>query len=380
MQVLLLTFLVGCACALKFDPTPCDPNPCKFGGTCTDKGYGESECACVDGTTGNLCQTNPNDCVRPGPSQCNENCGKCSDKINGFECTCMNGFSGKNCELTPCDNGNRKCENDGTCERIGKSCKTRCRCKPDFTGENCQTKVNDCDKPGPNQCNEDCGKCVDGINTFTCTCMNGFGGKNCEITPCMNGNRVCQNGGVCSVIRGTCKTKCTCKPDFTGKDCETKIDNCDKPGVSQCNENCGKCVDGINSFTCTCMNGYSGKNCEKTPCDNGNRVCENGGKCIADPKTCSTKCQCKPDFVGDNCEEKVNDCANKPCKCGECKDGILSFTCTCKDGWIGKTCNKGGPCSGKNPCQNGGVCIIDGCKSKCKCVKFFTGPTCEDYI
>ena len=61
--------------------------------------------------------------------------------------------------------------------------------------------------------------CVDGVNTFTCVCDNGY----------------------------------------TGKYCEAAINNCE--GVS-CGEH-SHCIDEMNSFVCVCAVGYTGRYCSE---------------------------------------------------------------------------------------------------------------------
>ena len=53
-----------------------------------------------------------------------------------------------------------------------------CRCEPDHTGTNCETKIDDC---AGEPC-ENGGTCTDGVNMFTCSCVPGITGRRCEIT------------------------------------------------------------------------------------------------------------------------------------------------------------------------------------------------------
>ena len=69
-------------------------------------------------------------------------------------------------------------------------------CNDGFTGDTCETNVDDCD---PNPCMNG-GSCEDGIESFTCTCAAGFMGDTCEINvndcdpnPCMSGGS-CEDG------------------------------------------------------------------------------------------------------------------------------------------------------------------------------------------
>ena len=51
-----------------------------------------------------------------------------------------------------------------------------CECQPDFTGMDCETKIDDC-LGSPCQNN---GTCIDGILNYTCDCTEDFGGRDCE--------------------------------------------------------------------------------------------------------------------------------------------------------------------------------------------------------
>ena len=51
-----------------------------------------------------------------------------------------------------------------------------CACDPDFTGELCQTNIDDC--VGVNCSGK--GQCVDGVNNFICECAPGFSGPLCS--------------------------------------------------------------------------------------------------------------------------------------------------------------------------------------------------------
>ena len=91
----------------------------------------------------------------------------------------------------------------------------------------------------------------------------------------------CNNGGTCT--DGIATYTCTCPDGFTGRDCETSmiiflltyylgsfsrhrllscillldINDCQP---NPCMNN-GICVDGVNSFSCNCAHGFIGKHC-----------------------------------------------------------------------------------------------------------------------
>merc|ERR1719273_378798 len=68
------------------------------------------------------------------------------------------------------------------------------------------------------------GECVDGTGSeFTCTCLAGFAGTNCEFSVCDFG--VCLNGGQCTFDadpENSFKFQCDCPTTHSGMQCETE--------------------------------------------------------------------------------------------------------------------------------------------------------------
>jgi len=66
----------------------------------------------------------------------------------------------------------------------------------------------------------------------------------------------CQNGASC--VAGVNSYSCTCLSGYVGDNCETNIDEC----ASNPCQNGANCTDGVNSYSCSCLTGFGDKNCE----------------------------------------------------------------------------------------------------------------------
>ena len=84
-----------------------------------------------------------------------------------------------------------------------------CNCSPDFTGNTCDTAINNCEGV---VC-QNGGECVDGTNDYNCNCTDNFSGRNCE--DCIINNCV-----VCSIAQPNVCNECKeffIVNDFTGE-------------------------------------------------------------------------------------------------------------------------------------------------------------------
>ncbi|CAG2209610.1 unnamed protein product [Mytilus edulis] len=96
------------------------------------------------------------------------------------------------------------------------------------------------------------GTCKPTGSSFVCSCLNGYSGKQCQITPC---NRSpCSNGGECSPAGSS--FVCSCQTGYSGERCQGT------PCHSSHYVNVGTCKPTGSSFVCSCSTGYSGKKCQ----------------------------------------------------------------------------------------------------------------------
>ena len=244
----------------------CTSSSCLNGGTCNEAANGTFTCSCSREFTGDLCQTfldPPNLC---SASVCNATTGNCTSSQDGYTCSCKSGFSGRDCSLNnppslPCDSN--PCLYGATCNNTSLSTYS-CSCPSGFTGSNCETNINDCSDSTP--CRNG-GTCIDGVDGFLCSCVEEYGGRQCEVhcplgqtgDRCQNDinyctDTACQNGGTCIEEPGN--FSCQCLPRFKGLLCNIS-NGCDNTGCL----NQGTCMDSVeHGHVCQCPMG--GPRCE----------------------------------------------------------------------------------------------------------------------
>ncbi len=260
-------------------------------------------------------------------------------------------------------------------ETLGQGCLANC------SGRGiCQNGVCKCNNSFGKYCEQiACPKACSGhgtcdTTTGTCSCANGFGGKDCSEPSCDPHD--CNKNGKCEMVSErnkfgvalSVRPRCVCNAGWTGVKCDVKV--CDK----DCS-NRGTCADG----KCFCAPGFQGKNCEIGPiCTPG---CGPNGVCKAEyhgsADSVSVACECKDGFTGPTCALKL--CSReKEAKCGE--HGIcLDDKCVCEPGWTGEFCSTRGDCG---ECSSeGGYCGENEFgQPTCKCLKGFGGFACKSKV
>ncbi|XP_069118070.1 uncharacterized protein [Argopecten irradians] len=243
--------------------------------------------------------------------------GKTSDP----RCVTLLAWDRDPCESSPC-------MNNGTCSRVGFTDDFTCACVPGFTGNMCETDINEC-QSGP-----------------------------------------CMNAGYCVDL--IARYECRCDAGYTGVNCETDIDEC----LSQPCLHAGSCIDHVNHFTCNCGGGYTGHLCESEIDECLSNPCQNNGSCV--DLLDQYFCACVDGYVGSECEIEVDECASSPCLMnGTCIDVVNGYKCICSGGWTGEYCQIGLPSCDSAPCLHGGTCENIFLDFICHCPTPWQGKLCE---
>jgi len=292
------------------------------------------------------------------------------------------------------------CGNGGSCI-AGEGVKYSCKCRPGWGDSNCNTpdkpaQKGGFDTPQGNPCvtGNPCGNggsCIAGEGMkYSCRCQPGWGDSHCntpdkpaqkDVNECES--NPCQNGGRCRDLDGS--YTCNCLNGYTGDNCETDVNECD-PNPCQ---NGAVCNDGVNSYTCSCAAGYEGVNCETDKycyppnsgfIDNGRHTCpymmKHGAECSI---ICFEGFELKGSATiscnnGEHSPNTLPHCTAVPVDGGFSDFGPWEdCSVTCGTG----TQSRSRTCDNPAPSEGGNDCVGDATQTQ-ECFIYESCDTCDD--
>ncbi|XP_052271799.1 neurogenic locus notch homolog protein 2-like [Dreissena polymorpha] len=226
-----------------------------------------------------------------------------------------------------------------------------CECKVGFDGPMCESDFDECKKGHP--CRNR-GPCTNTLGSFSCTCLQGWVGKQCEnetVDP-------------------------QCMPGWKLPRCTTDIDECSDTSLFTCGSH-QLCKNNQGNYTCVCDKGWYSTDCMLDIDECEQNPCKNSGSC--NNTQGSYQCHCLPGWTDTNCVTDVDECASSPClHGGTCLNNNGSYTCSCPEGWTDRNCNTNvNECTMFSPCVNNATCTDTEGSYDCSCDPKWTGKNCS---
>ena len=163
-------------------------------------------------------------------------------------------------------------------------------------------------------------------------------------TCCVNiddcASQQCSGHGACS--DGLQGYSCACVTGYSGVDCQVRRSGCDSQPCSH-----GVCIENATmapgAFLCSCDAGFAGALCDVDvdACANGDE-CQNSATCVdaSGNSNPAYTCSCTAGWTGLRCGASVDDCASAPCgPHGTCSDQHLGYVCSCDSGYFRRDCD-----------------------------------------
>ncbi|XP_070562407.1 zonadhesin-like [Ptychodera flava] len=213
---------------------------------------------------------------------------------------------------------------------------------------------------------------------------------------CSQGWNPCQNGGICCE-KGTAYV-CHCAQGYFGKHCQEVSGACES---NPC-QNGGLCVVQNPGFVCSCPVGYGGTYCEDEdprfttcpddldPVDAGTETevqvwwDEPETECLT-PETLLERSHGPGDYFPIGTTTVMYRLLEKgyvvdTCQFNVIVEGSVSNIRKSDERTLGLNyAEEGNPCD-PNPCQNGGLCVVQGPGFVCSCPVGYGGTYCEDLV
>ncbi|CAH1272550.1 NOTCH2 [Branchiostoma lanceolatum] len=163
---------------------------------------------------------------------------------------------------------------------------------------------------------------------------------NGNVQPCVDIDEClsspCRNNATCTNLENS--YSCACVPGFTGTDCDEEINECKSDPCL----NGGYCSDDVDSYNCSCLPGWTGEICQTDIDECSSSPCQHDGTC--EDRVNGYTCHCTEGWEGEDCEINIDDCAGVTCQNdGRCDDHVSSYSCNCTGGWIGEHCASRAP-------------------------------------
>ena len=316
----------------------CETEPCENNGACVfDSTDNTKICNCEPGYTGDLCETDIDECDQTSsfwtgsnvlPTGITSVCmtassrrrrrsttNKCTDNINGYSCQCMTTpvpYSGNHCELdTFCENA--ECSDGASCSNGVCNCGELTTNESGREGTLCQL-TNYCLGTDNVEICLNLATCVSTGSGVQCNCVAGFYGEHCEsVDYCeAESDDFCSDHGYCK--NEATEAVCVCTTGYLGDNCEHNNLCSSATGNSPCVEGSCEVSTDFSTYTCTCNSGFYGTDCDnsfdtyfcsnRAPSLSGFAACvtANTEHCTVDSAGTGRDCNCKAAWDGDVCD------------------------------------------------------------------------------